>query len=316
MSKIVITGGAGFIGSHIAESLAKDGHEIVIVDNLDDYYSIDLKKKNVGIVKNSGDATFIDADVTDLEKMQEIIDDTVDYVYHEAAQAGVRISVENPFKPNDINVLGTLNVLKASMDADVKKVINASSSSVYGKVEYLPFDEQHPTQPVSPYGVSKLAAEHYCRVFHEVYGLPTTSLRYFTVYGPRMRPDLAISIFTRKMLANEPITVFGDGEQTRDFTYIDDIVEANKRLLNNSKTDGKVLNIGSGNRISVNDLIQNLQSITDSRSTVHYTDKQKGDAENTLADVSLSGELIGYEPSISIKDGLINYMRHIKDQKC
>jgi UDP-glucose 4-epimerase len=309
MSKIVITGGAGFIGSHIAESLAKDGHEIVIVDNLDDYYSIDLKKRNIDIVLKSGDATFIDADVTDLEKMQEIIDDTVDYVYHEAAQAGVRISVENPFKPNDINVLGTLNVLKASMDADVKKVINASSSSVYGKVEYLPFDEQHPTQPVSPYGVSKLAAEHYCRVFHEVYGLPTTSLRYFTVYGPRMRPDLAISIFTRKMLANEPITVFGDGEQTRDFTYIDDVVEANKRLLNNSKTDGKVLNIGSGNRISVNDLIQNLQSITDSSSTFHYTDKQKGDAENTLADVSLSGELIGYEPSIDIRMGLEKFVK-------
>jgi UDP-glucose 4-epimerase len=183
---------------------------------------------------------------------------------------------------------------------------------VYGKVEYLPFDEQHPTQPVSPYGVSKLAAEHYCRVFHEVYGLPTTSLRYFTVYGPRMRPDLAISIFTRKMLANEPITVFGDGEQTRDFTYIDDVVEANKRLLNNSNTDGKVLNIGSGNRISVNDLIQNLQSITDSNSEVNYTDKQKGDAENTLADVSLSRELIGYEPSIDIRMGLEKFVDWFK----
>ena len=170
MSKIVITGGAGFIGSHIAENLAKDGHEIVIVDNLDPYYSVDLKKRNLDIVLNSGDATFINADITDLARMKEIIDSTVDYVYHEAAQAGVRISVEDPFKPNDVNVLGTLNVLKASLDAGVKKVINASSSSVYGKVKYLPFDEQHPTEPVSPYGVSKLAAEHYCRVFYEVYG--------------------------------------------------------------------------------------------------------------------------------------------------
>lgn len=308
MSKIVITGGAGFIGSHIAENLAKNGHEIVIVDNLDPYYSIGLKKRNLNIVLKSGDATFINADVTNLKRMKEIIDSTVDYVYHEAAQAGVRISVEDPFKPNDVNVLGTLNVLKASLDAGVKKVINASSSSVYGKVKYLPFDEQHPTEPVSPYGVSKLAAEHYCRVFYEVYGLPTTSLRYFTVYGPRMRPDLAISIFTRKMIANEPITVFGDGEQTRDFTYIEDVVEANKRLLNNKITDGKVLNIGGGNRISINDLIENLRSITDSKSEVISADKQKGDAEDTLANVNLGNNMIGYSPIFGINKGLNKFV--------
>ncbi|UGV40035.1 SDR family oxidoreductase [Methanococcoides orientis] len=312
MSKIVITGGAGFIGSHIAEGLAKDNHEIVIVDNLDDYYPIDLKKRNIDIALNSGDATFINADITDLSRMKEIIDDTVDYVYHEAAQAGVRISVENPFKPNDINVFGTLNVLKASMDADVKKVINASSSSVYGKVKYMPFDEQHPTEPVSPYGVSKLAAEQYCRVFYEVYGLPTTSLRYFTVYGPRMRPDLAISIFTRKMLANEPITIFGDGEQTRDFTYVEDVVEANKKLLNNKSTDGKILNIGSGNRISVNDLIKNIRELVGSESEVKYAKVQKGDAENTLANVNLANQLIGYEPRVNIEKGLARFIEWMK----
>ena len=315
MSKIVITGGAGFIGSHIAENLAKDGHEIVIVDNLDPYYSVDLKKRNLDIVLNSGDATFINADITDLARMKEIIDSTVDYVYHEAAQAGVQISVEDPFKPNDVNVLGTLNVLKASLEADVKKVINASSSSVYGKVKYLPFDEQHPTEPVSPYGVSKLAAEHYCRVFYEVYGLPTTSLRYFTVYGPRMRPDLAISIFTRKMLNNEPITVFGDGEQTRDFTYIEDVVKANKRLLDNKATDGKVLNVGSANRISVNDLIENLRFITGSTSDVINSGKQKGDAENTLANIDYGTELIGYIPSFDVKKGLNKFVDWFRNER-
>ncbi|HOW15066.1 SDR family oxidoreductase [Methanosarcina sp.] len=314
MSKIVITGGAGFIGSHIAESLAKDGHEIVIVDNLDPYYSVALKKRNTNIVLNSGNATFINADVTDLDKIKDVIDSTVDYVFHEAAQAGVRISVEDPFKPNDVNVLGTLNVLKASLDSGVKKVINASSSSVYGKVKYLPFDEQHPTEPVSPYGVSKLAAEHYCRVFYEVYGLPTTSLRYFTVYGPRMRPDLAISIFTRKMLANEPITVFGDGKQTRDFTYIDDVVEANKRLINNKLTDGKILNIGDGNRISVNDLIENLRSITGSTSEIIYAGKQKGDTEDTLANIDLGNKLIGYKPLFDIHKGLNKFVDWFKNE--
>ncbi len=307
MSKIVITGGAGFIGSHIAEALVQDRHEVVIVDNLDDYYSPALKQRNLDCVRARGDVDFVRGDITDLDLIQNVIDDTVDYVFHEAAQAGVRISVEDPFKPNNVNVLGTLNVLKASLDAGVERVINASSSSVYGRVQYLPFDEAHPTMPVSPYGVSKLAAEHYCRVFYEVYGLPTVSLRYFTVYGPRMRPDLAISIFTRKMLANEPITVFGDGEQTRDFTYIDDIVRVNRRLLGTDAADGYVMNVGGGHRITVNDLVAHLREITGSKSEVIYSDKQKGDAEHTLADVSLAKKLIGYEPEITIDEGLKLY---------
>lgn len=261
---------------------------------------------------NSGDATFINADVTHLESMKQIIDSTVDYVYHEAAQAGVRISVEDPFKPNNINVAGTLNVLKASLEADVKKVINASSSSVYGKVKYLPFDEKHPTEPVSPYGVSKLAAEHYCRVFYEIYGLPTTSLRYFTVYGPRMRPDLAISIFTKKMLSNEEITVYGDGKQTRDFTYIEDVVKANTKLLHYKVTDGKILNIGSGNRISLNDLILVLNNTIESNSAVKYAQTQKGDAENTLSDISTANKLIQYNPAISIDKGLNKFVQWVR----
>lgn len=303
MSKVVITGGAGFIGSHIAEEVAKE-YEVVIIDNLDDYYSPDLKRRNLEILLANPNVRFIEGDITDTALLRRVIDSDVEFVYHEAAQAGVRISVENPFKPNQVNVLGTLNVLKASLDAGVKRVINASSSSVYGKVKYLPFDEAHPTMPVSPYGVSKLAAEHYCRVFYEVYGLPTVSLRYFTVYGPRMRPDLAISIFTRKMLANEPITVYGDGEQTRDFTYIDDIVRVNRKLLETSAADGYAMNVGGGHRITVNDLIGHLREITGSESEVVYSDKQKGDAEHTLADTSLAGRLVGYRPEVSIRDGL------------
>ena len=313
MSKIVITGGAGFIGSHIAERCAKEGYEVVIVDNLDDYYSPELKKKNIEYVLKSRNATFVHGNVTDLDFLKEVIDKDVDYVFHEAAQAGVRISVENPFKPNNINVLGTLNILQASLEADVERVINASSSSVYGKVEYLPFDERHPTQPVSPYGVSKLAAEHYCRVFYEVYGLPTVSLRYFTVYGPRMRPDLAISIFTGKMLNNEPITIFGDGNQTRDFTYIDDIVKVNMKLLDTNRADGKVMNIGSGNRISVNDLVRNLKEIIGSSSKLKYSEVQRGDAKHTLADVGLAKELIGYEPGGSIGKGLKRFVEWYKE---
>ncbi|MCT8337790.1 SDR family oxidoreductase [Methanoculleus sp. Afa-1] len=303
MSKIVITGGAGFIGSHIAEKLVSE-HEIIIIDNLDDYYSLELKRRNLKLLLANPNVQFIEGDITDTDLLRRVIDADVEFVYHEAAQAGVRISVEDPFKPNNVNVLGTLNVLKASLDAGVKRVINASSSSVYGKVKYLPFDEAHPTMPVSPYGVSKLAAEHYCRVFYEVYGLPTVSLRYFTVYGPRMRPDLAISIFTGKMLANEPITVYGDGKQTRDFTYIDDIVRVNRRLLDTNAADGYAMNVGGGHRITVNDLIAHLREITGSASEIVYSDKQKGDAEHTLADTSLAEKLVGYRPEVSIREGL------------
>jgi len=303
MSKVVITGGAGFIGSHIAAEVAKE-YEVVIIDNLDDYYSPDLKRRNLEFLLANPNVRFVEGDITDSGLLRRVIDADVEFVYHEAAQAGVRISVENPFKPNNVNVLGTLNVLKASLDAGVRRVINASSSSVYGKVKYLPFDETHPTMPISPYGVSKLAAEHYCRVFYEVYGLPTVSLRYFTVYGPRMRPDLAISIFTGKMLANEPITVYGDGEQTRDFTYIDDIVRVNRGLLETSAADGYAMNVGGGHRITVNDLIARLREITGSASEVVYSDKQKGDAEHTLADTSLAGRLVGYRPEVSIREGL------------
>lgn len=307
MSKVVITGGAGFIGSHIAEEVAKE-YEVVIIDNLDDYYSPDLKRRNLKLLLANPNVRFIEGDITDSDLLRRVIDSDVEFVFHEAAQAGVRISVEDPFKPNNVNVLGTLNVLKASLDAGVKRVINASSSSVYGKVQYLPFDEAHPTMPVSPYGVSKLAAEHYCRVFYEVYGLPTVSLRYFTVYGPRMRPDLAISIFTGKMLANEPITVFGDGNQTRDFTYIDDVVRVNRRLLETSAADGHVMNVGGGHRITVNDLIAHLREITGSTSEVVYSKKQKGDAEHTLADTALARELVGYRPEVSIREGLCKYV--------
>jgi UDP-glucose 4-epimerase len=313
MSKIIITGGAGFIGSHIAERCARDGHEVVVIDNLDDYYLPELKKINIEYVLKSGNATFIHGDVTDIDFLRTVIDKDTEYVFHEAAQAGVRISVENPFKPNNVNVLGTLNVLQTSLEADAERVINASSSSVYGKVEYLPFDEKHPTQPVSPYGVSKLAAEHYCRVFYEVYGLPTVSLRYFTVYGPRMRPDLAIYIFTGKMLNNEPIIIFGDGNQTRDFTYIEDAVKVNMRLLDTTKADGKVMNIGSGNRISVNDLAKNLKEIIGSSSEINYDEVQKGDAMHTLADVELARELVEYKPSVSIKGGLKRFVEWYKE---
>jgi len=195
-------------------------------------------------------------------------------------------------------------LLEAARDSGVEKIINASSSSVYGTVEYLPFDESHPRRPVSPYGVSKLAAEEYCRVFSELYGLKTVSLRYFTVYGPRMRPDLAISIFTRKALANEPITIFGDGTKTRDFTYIEDIVRAN--LIAMQKGEGPY-NIGGGHRVSIQTLAEKIIEITGSASEIRYADAVKGDAEHTFADTKKAKSELGWIPKIDLEDGLRRY---------
>ena len=315
MSKIVITGGAGFIGSHLADFFSKKDHEIIIVDNLDPYYSIELKKRNVNIVLKNKNTRFIKGDVCDLNFLKTVIDKETDFVFHEAAQPGVRISVENPYRSNNVNIQGTLNVLKQSMEANVTRVINASSSSVYGKVEYLPFDEKHPTQPISPYAVSKLAAEHYCRVFYEIYGLSTVSLRYFTVYGPRMRPDLAISIFTSKMLNNEPITIYGDGTQTRDFTYIDDVVNANEKLIKTKKADGKILNIGAGKRTDINDIANRLKTIIGSSSEIHHIEVQKGDAKHTLANIDTAKSVIDYTPKIDFSEGLKKYVSWFKNSQ-
>lgn len=305
--KILITGGAGFIGSHLAEKLAYK-HEVIILDNMDPYYDVRIKKENIKIVESKG-AKFILGDVTNYDFIEKIIkENAIEIIFHEAARPGVRYSIKDPFLPNEVNVIGTLNILKASLDTDVKKVINASSSSVYGNVEYLPFDENQPTLPISPYAVSKLAAEHYCRVFHEVYGLKTISLRYFTVYGPRMRPDLAIPIFTKSILNNELPIIFGNGEQTRDFTYIDDIVDANLKILKTNRADGEVLNIGSGRRVTINYMIDTLKNLLNSDITSKYVDPVKGDARDTLANIDKAEKLIGYEPKTSLEEGLRKFI--------
>lgn len=305
--RIVVTGGAGFIGSHIVENLLERGNEVVCIDNFDSYYNPMIKRQNIKPFLENNDFTFVEGDIRNKELLRENLEGA-DYVFHEAAQAGVRISVENPGKPHEVNATGTLNLLEAARDTDVKKVINASSSSVYGKVEYLPFDEAHPNQPVSPYGVSKLLAEHYCRVFEELYGLKSVSLRYFTVYGKRMRPDLAISIFTRAALNNEPINIFGDGSKTRDFTYIDDIVNANMLCI--EKGSG-VYNIGGGHSVSINELASKIIEINDSKSEIIHTANMKGDAEHTLASSAKAGREIGWKPETSIETGLKKYARWV-----
>lgn len=300
----LVTGGAGFIGSHLCECLLKVG-EVVCLDNFDSYYNPQIKRKNVEPLMHNSHFELIEGSILDKKLLSDVFSN-VDYVFHNAAQAGVQASIRNPIKSHESNATGTLNVLKAALESGVHKLINASSSSVYGKLSYLPFDESHPTMPISPYGVSKLAAEHYCRVFYEVYGLETISLRYFTVFGPRMRPDLAINIFTRKAINNESIEIFGDGSKTRDFTYITNIVDANLLAMKGGIGE---YNIGGTERISIAQLANKIIDLVGSESEIIYSNSVKGDAEHTWSDVSKARRDLGYTPEIGLEEGLRKYLQ-------
>ena len=317
MGRVIVTGGAGFIGSHISARLVGDGFDTIVVDNLDPYYDVRMKRKNLSAIeeaargRGAGAFRFVEADITDARTCKDVLDGAgpVDAVYHEAAQAGVGPSVADPHRSLRVNVQGTVNMLMAAKGRGAMRFINASSSSVYGTVAYLPFDEDHPTRPVSPYGVTKLAAEHYCRVFHEIHGLATVSLRYFTVYGPRMRPDLAIPRFCKRLLAREPPVVFGDGEQSRDYTYIDDIVEANLRLLEaDVPLEGQAINVGSGRRVTINGLLDELRELTGSSIEAVHQDRAPGDARDTWAAIERAGRLIDYRPATDLRQGLRRFV--------
>jgi UDP-glucose 4-epimerase len=308
--KSLVTGCAGFIGSHLAERLLGEGHEVVGIDNFSDYYSREIKEKNIERLLNSQKFKLIEADINtlDLKKVME----GVDYVFHQAAQAGVRASWGGNFRIyTDSNILATQALLEAAKDSNIKKFVYASSSSIYGDVDSLPMRESDVPRPVSPYGVSKLAGEHLCYLYWKNFRVPTIALRYFTVYGERQRPDMAFHRFIKAILAGGEIVVYGDGEQTRDFTYVADIVEANI-LAAEYKKSGKVFNIGGGNRISINRVIELLEELTGLKARVKYVETQKGDVRDTYADISLAREELGFEPRTDIKEGLRREIEWIK----
>jgi UDP-glucose 4-epimerase len=309
---ILVTGGVGFIGGHLAQSFLVDGHDVTVLDNLEPFYAEGIKRHTLDVHRDVADGNdveyeFVEGDVRDTETVRRLVSDT-DVVVHQAAQAGVRASVDNPRKVTNINVDGTVNVLEASNEADVRRVIIASSSSVYGKPESLPYREDHPTQPVSPYGVTKLTQEHMARVYTELHGLPTVCLRYFTVYGPRMRPNMAISNFVSRCLNDEPPVIYGDGQQTRDFTYVADVVDANQTLLESDAADGDVLNIGSSDNISIQELAETVRDQLAPDLDIVYEPAREADAEHTHAAVEKAGELIDYEPSRTITEGVGEFL--------
>lgn len=308
MNRVVVTGGAGFIGSHLTEELAERGYYVVILDNLSTG-----KRENIEELLKKDAVEFIRGSVTDLPLLNRVFQDT-DYVFHQAAIPSVPRSVENPQASLEANVAGTLNVLLAARDSGVKKVIYASSSSAYGDTPSLPKREDMLPNPQSPYAVTKLAGEYYCQVFKEVYRLSTACLRYFNVYGPRQDPDsqyaAVIPRFIKRALQNRPPIVLGDGDQTRDFTFVKDAVLAN--ILAAERNAEGVFNVGNGRNISINELARMiLKSLGMDLETVHE-EPRPGDVRHSLADIS-KAKTFGYEPRYSLEKGLeetIESFRH------
>jgi UDP-glucose 4-epimerase len=303
--KILVTGGAGFIGSHIADKLMKEDFDVTVVDDL---HTGSLT--NINLHRDKSNFHFVEGDIRDINLVRKTLKD-VDVVFHEAALANVSLSVKDPIATDQINVEGTLNVLKASCDLDIKRFIFASSAAVYGNTGSPQKKEDDHLNPTSPYGVSKLAAETYVRLFQKLYGLRTFSLRYFNVYGPRQRVDVqgsyggVISIFINRILKNMPPIICGDGEQTRDFVYIDDVVEANMLAMNSEKETGEAFNIGTGKNTSINRVAEILKHIMNKEDLEDiHTEPRPTDIKHGYADISKAKKILRYEPQFSMEEGL------------
>lgn len=309
--RCLVTGVAGFIGSHLGERLLRKGCEVIGVDIFTDYYPRKIKEENVSKLKTNPSFTFQEVDLLNVDLRQLL--NGVDVIFHQSAQAGVRASWGENFKTySDNNIRATQMLLEASREIAVSKFIYASSSSVYGDTTDLPMRESSLPCPVSPYGVSKLAAEHLCYLYHKNFGTPTVSLRYFTVYGPRQRPDMAFHRFFRWALEGKALKVYGDGRQSRDFTHVDDIVEANWLCVEKAPP-GTVFNIGGGSRVSLNEVIDAVKEIVGRELEVHYQAVQKGDVRHTFADTSKAQKALGYKPKVSLHDGLLTEYEWIKE---
>lgn len=314
--KALVTGSAGFIGSHLVEELLHQGYEVVGIDSFEDYYPRPLKEANLAKALSHPAYSFVEGNLltADLENILN----GVDYVFHQAAQAGVRASWGKSFEVYvQNNILATQRLLEATKGSGIRKLVYASSSSVYGDTSDMPLRETGITQPVSPYGVSKLAAEHLCQLYTKNFQVPTVSLRYFTVYGPRQRPDMGFHKFMRAALLGQPIALYGDGTQTRDFTYVSDIVRANIAAAT-SPVAGEVFNIGGGARVSLMHVFDVIGKLTGSELDLRREGFQSGDVMHTWADLSKAERLLNYHPTVSLEEGLthmVSWARQIYPDK-
>lgn len=298
--KYLVTGGAGFIGSNIVDALVRRGDSVVVLDNFSTG-----KRENLESVADRIDV--VEGSITDLPTVRRAAEGA-DFVFHQAALASVQRSVDDPITSNETNVKGTLNVLVAARDAGVKRLMYAASSSAYGDTEELPKHEGMPTNPLSPYAVQKWVGEQYCRVFADLYGLDTVSLRYFNVFGPKQDPNshyaAVVPIFTTRLLSDSSPTIYGDGEQSRDFTFIDNVVAANLKACEGGPKKGAVVNIACGDRFTLNELYRSLCNLTGSSREPVYADPRPGDVRHSMADIRRAREVLGWTPVVDFHTGL------------
>ncbi len=308
--KVLVTGGAGFIGSHVVDRLAAQGQEVVCLDNFNDYYSPQVKRENIAGALRTGKVEVLEGDIRDAELCRSAVADCgVDSVVHLAARAGVRASIEDPRLYEEVNCGGTINLLEAARREGVEKFVFGSSSSVYGVNQDVPFSEDDPIRhPISPYAATKRAGELLCRVYHHLYGLPVVALRFFTVYGPRQRPDLAIHKFTRLIEDGEPIPVYGDGTSRRDYTYCEDIVDAVLAALERS-LDFEIINLGNSDPVELRELIGLIEGALGKEARINRLPDQPGDVPVTYADISKARRLLDYDPRFPIRQGLAEFVQ-------
>lgn len=305
--KCVVTGGAGFIGSNLAEELLKQGNEVIVID--------DLSTGNYENIKGLKDINFVQGSITDLDLLKKSFKDC-DVVFHQAAIPSVSRSIENPKATSEVNMMGTINVLIAARDSGVGRVVAASSSSVYGDTVELPKVETMSLNPKSPYSLTKMVGEKLCKQFNEFYGLESFCLRYFNVFGPRQNPNsdyaAVIPKFIKLMLNGKRPTIYGDGKQTRDFTFIKDVVKANILASKAKKANGEAINIAYQKNIDLNELVRLLNEMIGTKIIAEYSDSREGDVKDSLADINLAKKFLGYEPDYTLETGLIKTIEWLK----
>ena len=313
MGRILLTGGAGFIGSHVAEALVRRANEVCIVDNFDSFYPSSRKRQNLDLVGKAGDFDFQEVDIRDLESLSRVFEDhRPDIVIHLAAKAGVRPSIHDPATYYEVNVRGTLNLLEMCRQQRVGKFLFGSSSSVYGDANSAPWSEDVTNlRPVSPYAASKVAGEVLCHTYAHLHAIRVVCLRFFTVYGPRQRPDLAIHKFTSLIEAGLPIPIYGDGTAGRDFTHVSDIVCGILAAIDFASRNGvsfEIFNLGNSHPVALNELVAALRKATQKAVDIRHEPPQPGDVSLTWANISKAAQLLGYQPRTTLEDGLANFV--------
>ncbi len=320
MKHYIITGGAGFIGSNLIRTLLKNEPSIRItcVDNFDPFYARSIKEFNIREFKDNPSFHLIENDLAETSgaELAELIPGKVDVIVHLAAKAGVRPSIENPLSYQQANVIGLQNMLDFARIKDVKQFVFASSSSVYGVNDHYPWKEEEKLMPISPYASTKLSGEMLGHVYHKLFGIRFIALRFFTVYGPGQRPDLAIHKFTKNIVAGKPITMFGDGSTSRDYTYVDDTVQGIIASIHYDKTDFEIINLGNHYTITLKELIEGIEKVSGQKAIIDHQPDQPGDVPKTYADIAKAKALLGYDPKTQIHDGLKKFydwfMQHEK----